>query len=91
MNRDKLTRLRVRPWVIRHLREHPPGGGFQDYKHRLIEKLDGSDTVEGRIVVVFDDQELGELIRHMGYGGGGFQSMLKKVFLSALLRHIGYD
>jgi hypothetical protein len=90
--RDKVITLRLHHWHLKHLREHSTTGGFQNYHQRLLDKISRAAIDQETIVLMrFDEQEMGELVRMMGYGSGGFQSMLRKVFTGALLRQIGYD
>lgn len=92
MSEQTIT-LRLKAWHIKHLAEHETTGGFQNYQRRLIEKIGvaaQTGTADG-INLVFTEQELGELVRHMGYGSGGFQGMLRKAFTPALLKQIGYE
>jgi hypothetical protein len=86
MSEQTIT-LRLKPWSVKHLVDHETTGGFQNYHRRLLEKVQNAEGFK----VSFSEQELGELIRHMGYGQGGFQGMLRKAFTPALLRQIGYE
>lgn len=89
MTSEKTITLRPRRWALKALREHKTSGGFQNYQRRLLAKI--PDRLADHIEVVFTEQEMGELVRMMGYGSGGFQGALRKAFTSALLKQIGYE
>lgn len=79
-----MTRETTKPFVItlrsferRRFTAAPAlQGGHLSYYGRLSDKLGSGDTM------TLDDAEMGELIRHMAYGGGngGFQALLRQVF-----------
>lgn len=48
------------------------GGGHQRYHRELLAKVKAGDP--------FDDAELGKLMRHMGYGSGGYQARVRSAF-----------
>jgi hypothetical protein len=59
-------------------------GGQQIFQQQIINQLQG-----GNLVVAFDDDQLGKLIRYMTqYGRGGFQGRLQKAFRRPLLKLI---
>jgi hypothetical protein len=59
-------------------------GGQQIFQQQMIDQLQG-----GNLVVAFDDDQLGKLIRYMTqYGPGGFQGRLRKAFRRPLLELI---
>ncbi len=56
-------------------------GGQQGFQKEIIQQLQG-----GNLVILFDDDKLGKLIRYMTqYGPGGFQGRLRKAFRRPLL------
>jgi len=59
-------------------------GGHQSMHKKLLAQL-----ANGNLTVSFDDQHMGELIRYMSYGSGGFQGRLRKAFKRSLLDAIG--
>lgn len=54
----------------------PAGSGGQQYLHQMLI----SQLQNGNLTITLNDDQLGRLIRYMGYGSGGFQSRLKKAF-----------
>jgi hypothetical protein len=59
-------------------------GGHQSLHKRLLAQL-----ANGNLSLSFDDAQLGELVRYMSYGSGGFQGRLRKAFKRSLLETIG--
>jgi len=56
-------------------------GGQQTFHQGIIGQLQN-----GNLVLAFNDDQLGKLIRYMTqYGPGGFQSRLRKAFRRSLL------
>lgn len=54
----------------------PVGSGGQQSLHQMLI----SQLKNGNLTITLNDDQLGRLIRYMGYGSGGFQSRLKKTF-----------
>lgn len=59
-------------------------GGHQSMHKRLLAQL-----ADGNLTLSFDDEHMGELVRYMSYGSGGFQGRLRKAFKRSLLEAIG--
>jgi hypothetical protein len=58
-------------------------GGHQEMHKKLLAQL-----ANGNLTISLDDERLGELVRYMSYGSGGFQGRLRKAFKRALLEAI---
>lgn len=54
----------------------PVGTGGQQSLHQMLI----SQLQNGNLTITLNDEQLGRLIRYMGYGSGGFQSRLRKTF-----------
>lgn len=64
-------------------------GGQLGLQQALLEKVRPRANGEAGCEIALTDAEMGELIRHMGYGGGGWQSTLRKAFLTPIQKHCG--
>ncbi len=91
MSDKPVTVIRILPWQAKHIIEPSGPGGHQAFHRWLLESAKVFD--DGSYEWAFDDEQLGELIRHWQYGwasgSGGFQGRLRKAFGSAISRMLG--
>jgi hypothetical protein len=78
-----ITTFKLHEWELKALCAPIGAGGHQGFHREIMERLQEDGTIS------FTDEQLGKLVRHMGYGSGGFQSRLRKAFASHLVRLIG--
>jgi len=56
--------------------QQPVGSGGQQSLHQMLV----NQLQNGNLTITLHDDQLGRLIRYMGYGQGGFQNRLKNTF-----------
>ncbi|MCG4261377.1 hypothetical protein K6W36_12455 [Acetobacter senegalensis] len=79
MSQSRLILFRLRPDETEYLREQLGVGGFQQ---KFFAETSRLDLRTGEIAL--NDAELGKIVRYCSYGPGGFQSVLKKIFLRSI-------
>jgi len=73
MSQGNLIKFLLNQEEVKQLNKHPKGqGGFQDLLLTFFDSKTNTFTL--------NDENLGQVIRYMGYGPGGFQSTLRQVF-----------
>lgn len=75
--------IKLASWEMKELKKPEGDGGHQAFHRWLYEKLQEDGSME------FSDEEFGRLVRHMGYGGGGFQGRLRKIFARPISELLG--
>jgi hypothetical protein len=90
MRDSKPLTLRLKSWEAKQILEAPVEGGHLGLRDRLIAKL-VHVSEESLWEIELSDAEVGEIWRHMAYGGGvgGWQHRLRQAFLPAFRRATG--
>jgi hypothetical protein len=85
----KKTRLVLHDWEVAHVEEAPVSGGHLALRDRLLDQFEWMP--DNLVSIELEDAELGEIMRHMVYGGGngGWQKRLMRSFMPALQRAMG--
>jgi hypothetical protein len=81
---DAMITLHLKTWEAKHMLVAKKGpGGFGAIHQWALAKL-----ANGNLDIDVTDEELGMLVRHMGYGNGGWQTKMRCAFLPSIKRYV---